>query len=203
MGGYWGGARTMFSVHSIIPVFWPSLSLTFWHKTGARCPWCPSPPPSIIGFVSHLKSRSSLSAPWSDDIRPIFHQIPAILLLLFHPERIKPQPFHSCTKCLYVWWQGRRREGGQNLWHFDKGENVTRMNLQQTFTSRNGRCQNRNIILQTHQHLIVLPSPSSPSRCDLFSCVSDISNKLMIYNFPSRVSFCLTGGEWGTLCLIL
>ena len=69
------------------------------------------------------------------------------------------------------------------------------MNLQQTFTSRNGRCQNRNIILQTHQHLIVLPSPSSPSRRDLFSCVPDISNKLMIYNFPSRVSFCLTEGE--------
>ena len=70
------------------------------------------------------------------------------------------------------------------------------MNLQQTFTSRNGRCQNRNIILQTHQHLIVLPSPSSPSLCDLFSCVlPDISNKLMIYNFPSRVSFCLTEGE--------
>ena len=69
------------------------------------------------------------------------------------------------------------------------------MNLQQTFTSRNGRCQNRNIILQTHQHLIVLPSPSSPSRRDLFSCVSDISNKLMIYNFPSRVSFGLTEGE--------
>ena len=69
------------------------------------------------------------------------------------------------------------------------------MNPQQTLTSRNGRCQNRNIVLQTHQLLIVLPSPLSPSRRDLFSCAPDISNKLMIYNFPSRVSFCLTEGE--------